>query len=61
MFLHNLHFNLPIWGQNVTVSMMGGAIKARVDELTAPTSEMNRSNLGMAAAKETEIENWNDF
>ena len=33
--------------------MMGGAIKARVDELTAPTNDINRSNLGMAAAKET--------
>ena len=38
----------------MTVSIIGGAIKARVDELTAPTNDMNRSNLGMAAAKETE-------
>ena len=36
--------------------MIGGAIKANVDELTAPTSEMNRSNLGIAAANETETE-----
>ena len=32
---------------------MGGAISARVEELTAPTNEMNRSNLGIAAANET--------
>lgn len=39
--------------QLVTESMIGGAIKASVDELTAPTREMNRSNFGMAAASET--------
>ena len=33
--------------------MMGGAIKARVEELTAPTNEMKRSSLGIAAAKAT--------
>ena len=53
IFLHNLHLNFPIWGQKVTVSIMGGAISARVEELTAPTNEMNRSNLGIAAANET--------
>ena len=52
-FRHSRHFNLPIWGQKVTVSMMGGAIKARVEELTAPTNEMKRSSLGIAAAKAT--------
>ena len=33
--------------------MMGGAIKAKVEELTAPTKEMKRSSLGIAAAKAT--------
>ena len=33
--------------------MMGGAIKAKVEELTAPTNEMKRSSLGIAAAKAT--------
>ena len=46
----------PIVCQLVAVSMIGGAIKANVDELTAPTREMNRSNLGIAAANETETE-----
>lgn len=45
--------SLPISGQNVTVSRMGGAIKARVEELTAPTKDMNRSSFGMAAARPT--------
>ena len=33
--------------------MMGGAIRARVEELTAPTNEMNRSRRGMAAPRAT--------
>ena len=33
--------------------MMGGAIKAKVEELTAPTKEMKRSSFGIAAAKAT--------
>ena len=42
----NYKFDLPI---------IGGAIKAKVDELIAPTREIKRSNFGIAAAKETEI------
>ena len=34
--------------------MIGGAIKAKVDELIAPTREMKRSNFGIAAARVTE-------
>ena len=52
-FLNSLHLYLPQSGQNVTVSMMGGAIKANVEELTAPTNEINRSIFGMAAASAT--------
>ena len=44
----------PISCQLVTVSIIGGAISAKVDELIAPTREMKRSNLGIAAAKATE-------
>ena len=36
--------------------MMGGAIKAKVEELTAPTNEIKRSSLGIAAAKATKIQ-----
>ena len=36
--------------------MIGGAIKAKVDELIAPTREMKRSNFGIAAARVTEKE-----
>ena len=32
---------------------MGGAIRARVEELTAPTSEISRSIFGIAAARAT--------
>ena len=39
--------------QKVTVSMIGGAMRANVDELTAPTKEMNRSRRGMAAPSAT--------
>ena len=35
----------------VTVSMMEGAMRARVELDTEPTREMNRSSLGMAAAR----------
>ena len=48
--------NFPISCQLVTESIIGGAINARVEELTAPTSEINKSNLGMAAARPTEIQ-----
>lgn len=44
------------FSQLVTVSMIGGAIKAKVDELIAPTREMKRSNFGIAAARVTEKE-----
>ena len=44
--------------QLVTVSMIGGAIKAKVDELIAPTREMKRSNFGIAAARVTEKEEY---
>ena len=40
--------------QKVMVWMTVGAIRASVDELAAPTNEMKRSSLGMAAAKPTE-------
>ena len=53
MFLANRSF--PISSQFVIESMIGGAINANVDELTAPTNEINKSNLGMAAARATEI------
>ena len=36
------------------VSMMGGVINANVDELMAPTSEMNKSSRGIAAPRATE-------
>ena len=39
--------------QKAMVWMTVGAIRARVEELAAPTSEMNRSSFGMAAAKPT--------
>ena len=35
----------------VTVSMIGGAIRARVELETEPTREMKRSSLGMTAAR----------
>ena len=35
----------------VTVSMMEGAMRARVELDTEPTREMNRSSLGMTAAR----------
>ena len=38
--------------------MIGGAIKAKVDELIAPTREMKRSNFGIAAARVTEKEEY---
>ena len=49
----SFHLNFPQSGQFVTVSIMGGAISARVEELTAPTSEINRSIFGIAAARAT--------
>ena len=56
-FRHSRHFIFPICGQKVTVSMMVGAIKAKVEELTDPTNEINRSSLGTAAAKATKTMN----
>lgn len=41
-------------GQNVTSSMIGGKMIARVDEDIAPTSEIKRPMLGIAAARITE-------
>lgn len=41
-------------GQNVTSSMIGGKMMARVEDDTAPTREMNSPMLGMAAARITE-------
>lgn len=40
-------------GQKVINSMMGGKTIESVEEATAPTNEMNRPILGMAAAKMT--------
>lgn len=51
-FLASLLLEMPALDA-VMVSMMGGAIRARVDELIAPTSEMNRSSFGMMAAMVT--------
>ena len=56
MFLMSFHLNFPQSGQFVTVSIMGGAIRAKVEELTAPTSEISRSIFGIAAARAT-VEN----
>ena len=36
---------------------MAGAIKAKVEELTAPINDMNRSIFGIAAASPTKIYN----
>ncbi len=44
-------------GQWVTVSMIGGAKRASVEELTAPTKDMKRSSFGMAAPKATKMKN----
>ena len=52
-FLSSLHLNFPQSGQFVTVSIIGGAIRAKVEELTAPTSEISRSIFGIAAARAT--------
>ena len=41
--------------QLATVSITVGAINASVEELAAPTNEMNKSSLGIAAANPTEI------
>ncbi len=56
MFCNYLKWNLPVSGQKRTVSMKEGASRARVEELAAPTREMNRSSLGMAAARPTGTE-----
>lgn len=45
--------NLEALGQKVTSSRSGGKTRARKELLTAPTSEMKRSNFGMRAAKKT--------
>lgn len=47
-----LYFPNPT-GQNVTISIIGGAIKANAELLTAPTNEIIDSSLGMQAAKTT--------
>lgn len=44
-------------GQNVINSRSGGKISARNELLNAPTSDMKRSSLGMAAANPTTYEN----
>lgn len=41
-------------GQNVTISSSGGAMSAKVELLTAPTSEIIGPRFGMQAAKTTE-------
>ena len=41
--------------QYVRVCIIGGAIRANVDELIEPTKLMNKSSLGMAAASATVI------
>lgn len=40
-------------GQNVTISIIGGAINANAELLTAPTREIMDSSRGMQAAKTT--------
>lgn len=40
-------------GQKVTISISGGKIRARADELTAPTSEMIPPRFGIIQAKRT--------
>jgi hypothetical protein len=37
--------------------MIGGAKRASVEELTAPTSDMKRSSFGMAAPRATTMKN----
>ncbi len=49
----HLMWHLPVSGQKVMESNIAGASRAKVDELAAPTREMNRSSRGMAAARET--------
>ena len=39
--------------QKTNVCNMAGAIKAKVDELTAPINDMNKSIFGIAAANPT--------
>ena len=41
--------------QYVRVCIIGGAIKAKVEELIDPTKLMNKSSFGIAAAIATEI------
>lgn len=47
-----LYFPNPT-GQNVTISIIGGAINANAELLTAPTREMIDSKLGMQIARMT--------
>jgi len=49
--------HLPGLGQNVINSKTGGKISARNELLNAPTSDMKRSSLGMAAANPTTYKN----
>ena len=53
-FLTIFHLFPPLYTfQNSKVSMNGGASKARAEELSAPTSEMNKSSRGIIAANMT--------
>lgn len=45
--------------QKVTISIMGGKMRARVELLTAPTRDMTSAKLGMAAAKPTTQQRFN--
>ena len=55
MFLTILNHPQNPWksSQKTNVCNMAGAIKAKVDELTAPINEMNKSIFGIAAASPT--------
>lgn len=46
-------------GQNVIISIIGGAIRANAELLIAPTSEIIGPKFGMHAAKITENKNLN--
>lgn len=51
---HSIQLNLPrSESQNVMISIIGGKIKANVELLTAPTSEMTAPRLGIMAASPT--------
>lgn len=51
MSFHKIHLYFPkLPGQKVTISMIGGKIKASVELETAPTSEITDPKLGIIAA-----------